>query len=344
MRNKTRKLVSVLLAMCMMVLATVTGAFAAEPASAKAAARLTVKTADVAGLDWNAYVTKFTDKLDGAVTGDVAADVGRLLENAGVYNLLIVGVDSRLNDYEGRSDAMMVLTVNNRAKKVVLTSLLRDSYVSIPGYGKDRLNAAYEYGGISLLKKTIKENYGISIDAYATVNFNDVIEFVDDIGGIEMNVSSAEIKYINTYTASQNKELYGRTTNPDKITASAGTLRLNGMQALAYARIRYIGTDFGRTERQRKVISASLKQLFSLPVTTQVSVMVKYMQRVKTDVTVPELLYLVLVYATLDQYETTSMALPADGTYTSKTIDGKSVLKVDLPANRALWRATVGLE
>lgn len=315
------KVVSVLLTMSLMVACAVTGASA---------------------LGGNAYAEKLTDLLDVELSGDVATDVENLLNGAKLYNLLIVGVDSRQNDYEGRSDAMMILTVNPVEKKLVLTSLLRDSYVSIPGNGQDRLNAAYDLGGISLLKKTIRQNYGIKPDGYVVVNFNDLIDFVNDIGGVEMTVTKAEVRYINTYTASQNKELYGKKTNPDALPEKGGTLHLNGMQALAYARIRYVGLDFGRTERQRKVISASLRQLFSQPVNTQVSVLAKYFSRVKTDVTVPELLYLVLVYATIDRYETKSMALPAEGTYSNKSISGKDVLKVDFAANRALWADAVG--
>lgn len=120
-----------------------------------------------------------------------------------------------------------------------------------------------------------------------------------------------------------------------------GTYRFNGMQALAYARVRYVGLDFGRTERQRKVLSASMKQFLSLPVDRQVQIVAKYMLRVKTDLTIPELLFLILVFATMDQYETSSIALPVEGTYQYKRVNGKEVISVDLPANRAAWNAAV---
>ena len=336
-----KRLTGILLVMSLMVLTAVSSA-SALGARTKGKVQIANETAEAAGFDLSAYAEKLTDLLDEDLSGDVSADVGTLLTNAKLYNLLIVGVDSRANDYTGRSDAMMVVTVNPVEKKLVLTSLLRDSYVDIPGHGKDRLNAAYDLGGVSLLKKTIRQNYGIKLDAFVVVNFNDLIDFVDDIGGIDMTVTKAEVKYINQYTASQNRELYGKKTNPDALPVKSGTVHFNGMQALAYARIRYIGTDFGRTERQRKVISASLKQLFSLPVDQQVSVTAKYMLRVKTDITVPELLYLVLVYLSIDSYETTSMALPADGTYSNKRVSGKDVLSVDFAANQALWKAAVG--
>lgn len=213
--------------------------------------------------------------------------------------------------------------------------------MDIPGHGQERLNEAYNYGGASLLKKTILQNYGIKIDAFMVVNFGDLIEFVDDIGGVEMTVTKKEVPVINKYTSDQNKEIYHRKDNPDALPVKGGTYRFNGMQALAYARVRYVGLDFGRTERQRKVLSASMKQFLSLPVDRQVQIVAKYMLRVKTDLTIPELLFLILVFATMDQYETSSIALPVEGTYQYKRVNGKEVISVDLPANRAAWNAAV---
>lgn len=335
-----KRMFAALLAVCLMVATTATGAIAIGTRT-KGLTRIAEDTAATAGFDLSAYAEKLTDLLDVELTGDVAADVGKLLTNAKLYNVLIVGVDSRRNDYAGRSDAMVVLTVNPLSQKVVMTSLLRDSYVDIPGHGQERLNEAYNFGGTSLLKKTIRQNYGIRIDAFMVVNFGDLIEFVDDIGGVEMTVTKKEVPVINKYTSDQNKEIYGRKDNPDALPVKGGTYRFNGMQALAYARVRYVGLDFGRTERQRKVLSAAVKQLLSLPVDKQVQVIAKYMLRVKTDLTVPELLYLILVFATLDQYETSSIALPVEGTYKYQRVNGKEVIAVDLAANRAAWTAAV---
>ena len=335
-----KRMFAALLAVCLMVATTATGAFAIGTRT-KGLTQIAEDTAATAGFDLSAYAEKLTDLLDVELTGDVAADVGTLLSNAKLYNVLIVGVDSRRNDYAGRSDAMVVLTVNPLSQKVVMTSLLRDSYVDIPGHGQERLNEAYNLGGTSLLKKTIRQNYCIRIDAFMVVNFGDLIEFVDDIGGVEMTVTKKEVPVINKYTSDQNKEIYGRKDNPDALPVKGGTYRFNGMQALAYARVRYVGLDFGRTERQRKVLSAAVKQLLSLPVDKQVQVIAKYMLRVKTDLTVPELLYLILVFATLDQYETSSIALPVEGTYKYQRVNGKEVIAVDLAANRAAWTAAV---
>ena len=325
-----KRLFAALLAVCLMVATTATGAFALGTRT-KSVTRIAENTAASAGFDLSAYAEKLTDLLNVPMTGDVAADVGTLLSNAKLYNVLIVGVDSRQNDYAGRSDAMMVLTVNPLSQKLVMTSLLRDSYVDIPGHGQERLNEAYNYGGASLLKKTILQNYGIKIDAFMVVNFGDLIEFINDIGGVEMKVTKKEVPVINKYTSDQNKEIYGRKDNPDALPVKGGTYRFNGMQALAYARVRYVGLDFGRTERQRKVLSASMKQLLSLPVDRQVQIVAKYMLRVKTDLTIPELLFLILVFATMDQYETSSIALPVDGTYQYKRVNGRTAGRRHVP-------------
>ena len=230
-----KRLFAALLAVCLMVATTATGAFALGTRT-KSVTRIAENTAASAGFDLSAYAEKLTDLLNVPMTGDVAADVGTLLTNAKLYNVLIVGVDSRQNDYAGRSDAMMVLTVNPLSQKLVMTSLLRDSYVDIPGHGQERLNEAYNYGGASLLKKTILQNYGIKIDAFMVVNFGDLIEFVDDIGGVEMTVTKKEVPVINKYTSDQNKEIYHRKDNPDALPVKGGTYRFNGMQAVHAAR------------------------------------------------------------------------------------------------------------
>ncbi len=209
-----KRMFAALLAVCLMVATTATGAFALGTRT-KGLTRIAEENAAAAGFDLSAYAEKLTDLLDVPLTGDVAADVGSLLTNAQLYNVLIVGVDSRKNDYAGRSDAMVVLTVNPLSQKVVMTSLLRDSYVDIPGHGQERLNEAYNFGGTSLLKKTIRQNYGIKIDAFMVVNFGDLIEFINDIGGVEMTVTKKEVPVINKYTSDQNKEIYGRKDNPE---------------------------------------------------------------------------------------------------------------------------------
>ena len=230
-----KRLFAALLAVCLMVATTATGAIAIGTRT-KGLTRIAEDTAATAGFDLSAYAEKLTDLLDVPLTGDVAADVGTLLSNAKLYNVLIVGVDSRQNDYAGRSDAMVVLTVNPLSQKVVMTSLLRDSYVDIPGHGQERLNEAYNFGGTSLLKKTIRQNYGIRIDAFMVVNFGDLIEFVDDIGGVEMTmepISAQQVKRLEQL----------RTRGSSAMESISNLLLLSIFQALSCMGFLLAGSD-----------------------------------------------------------------------------------------------------
>ena len=178
------------------------------------------------------------------------------VENTGTYNLLLIGVDRRDDSWYGNSDVMMLVTVNHERKTVYLTSFLRDLYANIPEVGVRKLNASCAYGGAELCVETIKRNYGVQIDNYAMVDFNAMIEIVGMLGGIELEVTEDEVKVANQYVKSMcaaNDEPY-----EDHELIGSGLLQLDGYQAVAYARNRYTGqtSDFGRTERQRKVISA----------------------------------------------------------------------------------------
>ncbi|MBQ2692959.1 MAG: LCP family protein, partial [Clostridia bacterium] len=115
-----------------------------------------------------------------------------------VFTILLIGVDSRQDTYTGRSDTQMMISINQKKKKLVIASLLRDSYVSIPGHGNNRINAAYAFGGTNLLTQTIKNNFGIPVDRVAVVNFRAVADFVDAVGGVDIDVSEEEIKHINS--------------------------------------------------------------------------------------------------------------------------------------------------
>ena len=159
-------------------------------------------------------------------------------------NILLVGLDSRKDNYTGRSDSMILCTINKKSKKFVMTSFLRDSYVTIPGHGKDKLNSAYALGGSNLLANTIYENYGIVVDRTAVFNFLFVIDLIDYLGGVKVDVTADELPYLNMYIHDQNEELYSL-PNPNKgqINSGPGTYNLDGNQALGYASGQYAETE-----------------------------------------------------------------------------------------------------
>jgi len=172
-----------------------------------------------------------------------------IINSKNIFNILLIGTDNREINGRGRSDSMIICSINKDTKEIYLTSILRDCYLSIPGYGNNRINASYAYGGTQLLIDTIKENFKINIDRYVKVDFFSFMKIVDCIGGIDIELSSDEIKVLNDY-------LWDKQAG-DKITTGAGIYHLNGNQTLAYSRNRYTGhSDFARTNRQRKVLMA----------------------------------------------------------------------------------------
>lgn len=246
------------------------------------------------------------------------------------FNILVIGVDSRKNNFSGRSDSMILLSIDKRAKKIYMTSFLRDTYVSIPECWDDRLNAAYAYGGSKLLMDTIKANYGISVEKCVVVNFGIVTDFVDFFGGVDLELSDEEIGVMNKYYIS----------NPvDKIEikASKTTYHLNGAQALAYSRVRYVGTDFARTARQRKVMMLCFDKAKDMSVKQLDDAADIFLPRVKTNLTEGDCASLMLMAVGLSGYEIETMSIPMDGTWSSANIGGKSVLLVDFEANSKAW-------
>ena len=162
----------------------------------------------------------------------------------------IFGSDSRDEDnqYAGRSDAIIIVSMNTTKKTISLISIPRDSYVNVPGYGYTKINHAYAYGQEQLSLKTINTNFGLDIDQYITIDFSGLVNVVDFLGGVELNLSQEEVNFINA-----------RTTG-NKLSAS-GTMTLNGTQALIHSRNRYVGNDFYRTSRQRDIMIALMEKI-----------------------------------------------------------------------------------
>lgn len=176
----------------------------------------------------------------------------------GYRNIAILGVDARANKYsDARSDCIIIASINEKTNDVKLVSIYRDTYVYIDGYGYDKINHAYAYGGAELAINTINKNLDLNITEFVAVNFDAVVEIIDAVGGIDVDVDSEEIKHINQYISSVNSQM-GR--KDAKITKT-GKQKLSGVQALAYSRIRYTaGGDYKRTERMREVLNLTFEK------------------------------------------------------------------------------------
>ena len=200
-----------------------------------------------------AYRTFLGYNCDSSLSGvDLAAGV-KADEN--ITNIALFGLDTREGDTQSHSDCMMIVTVDNTRGKIKLISLMRDSLVNIDGHGEDKLNAAYFLGGPSLAIRTINENFGTDITEYVSVNFEQLAEIIDALGGVEINVETvAELEELNRVIRDYGIE-QGQTFESVENT---GLQTLNGVQAMCYGRIRKGGTgdDWARVERQGIVMEA----------------------------------------------------------------------------------------
>lgn len=256
------------------------------------------------------------------------------LKDQGVKNILLIGNDSRSEGEDGRSDAMILLSVSSKTNKIYMTSLLRDIYVDIPGHDGNRLNAAYAYGGPELLMETIEQNFDIEVNRYMLVNFQAFANLVDAVGGVTLEVTNDEVQYINGYLVEYN-QLQGNPEGTDYLdTSLSGNLHLNGPQALAYCRNRYIGTDFARTERQRKVLTAAMKEAPLALVTNGSALIDGVLSNITTNLTQSELSGLISQAPFYLGYEMVSSQIPQQGTYWDEKIRGMAVLGVDFDANK----------
>jgi LCP family protein required for cell wall assembly len=179
-------------------------------------------------------------------------DVSSLASESNVRNILLIGADDAKGG-TSRSDSIMIASINKTTGRITVVSILRDTHVDVPGHRESKINAAYSWGGANLLIQTIEQNFGIKIDDYATVDFEMFTALIDAMGGIDVEVTENEADYIN------NRHKYGKEEKPEYV-PSGENVHLTGYQALWYARIRKLDSDFNRTERQRKVIAAIVKK------------------------------------------------------------------------------------
>jgi len=189
-----------------------------------------------------------------------------------IINVALFGIDTRNEkSFSGRSDSIMILSINQKTKEIKLISVMRDSFVPIDHKGKityNKINNAYAKGGPELAVKTLNTVFGLDISEYATVNFYGMADIIDSVGGIEATVTKSEVTYINAGVVDHCKRA-GLNAEDYKIN-SAGTQHLNGIQAVAYSRIRYVSNaegesnDYGRTDRQRHVLNQLFQKAKSL--------------------------------------------------------------------------------
>lgn len=245
-----------------------------------------------------------------------------------VKNYLIMGIENVVGGE--RTDSMMLVSINTKDDSIKLSSLLRDTYVSIPGYKYSKLNAAFGKGGADLLIDTIEQNYKIKIRGYASVNFESFEKIIDRLGGIDIELGAKEANYLNTTNY---------ISNPAYRNVKEGWNTLNGNQALGYCRVRKVETlggansDYGRTLRQRRVLSAIFDKYKSSSIFDLVPITEDCLQYITTDLDSREISK---VIETIFEEGITTMdqeRFPMDGLYTSERNEAGAVLVPDWDAN-----------
>lgn len=184
----------------------------------------------------------------------------------GYRNIALLGIDSRADDYGtgNRSDCIIIASINKKTKEVKLLSVYRDTYVYVTENGNkklDKITHAYSYGGAQNTLKSLNEALDLNITEYVTVNFDAVIAAVNALNGVEIDITSEELKYINDYIDATSQSSGVKSSHLSK----AGRQTVDGVQAVAYSRIRYTaGGDYKRTERMRTVVTAMAKKAKTL--------------------------------------------------------------------------------
>lgn len=248
-----------------------------------------------------------------------------------IVNIMLVGQDARPGEPAQRSDSMILMTFNKKTGQITLTSFMRDQYVQIPGYGNTKLCHAYSYGGMTLLNSTLNHHYGIEIDGNVTFNFEGFKEIIDMLGGVEITLTEAEANALNQLESKQNWGL------------TAGTQRLTGAQALRYARLRHIDSDFQRTERQRKVILSILEAYKNCELTDLLKILEETMPLITTNISKSEIYaYAWDLFPMLSSAKMNTQQMPAAGTFQSgliKVSEGYMAscqFNIDFAANREI--------
>lgn len=250
-----------------------------------------------------------------------------------VINILLIGQDATSGNYRARSDSMILVTCNTKAKTVTFTSFMRDSYVQIPGYSPNKLNHAYQYGGMSLLCETLLVNFGVEIDGAVEINFSSFQSIIDMLGGVEISLNDKEVRYMNHLTNWNLK---------------VGTNRLTGEQALVYARLREIDSDYQRSERQRTVLMALVNAYKNQPIGTMLGLLDDIMPLLSTNMTNQQMRdYSLKVVTMLSSARYNSLRLPADGTFSQGNVQVRPGLKawfqynINFDANREILRRII---
>ena len=248
-------------------------------------------------------------------------------------NILLLGTDASDPDLPGRTDTMIIASININSGDLKLTSIMRDTYVKIAGHGSNKITSANWYGGPDLAIRTVNENFDMNISHYAMVDFSSFAYIVDALGGVDLAVAENEVKYINQLINDM-RVLYPEIQlEKNELTEFGENVHLDGMQTLAFSRIRKLDSDHQRTGRQRQVLNAILQKLRSVrDVGTLYELFDIGLSYTRTSLTPTDIIQLAMkvIMGGADFQE---LKIPANGAYTSERIKEMDVLNPNLEKN-----------
>jgi LCP family protein required for cell wall assembly len=307
---------------------------------------------NLTGTIWSSYTGNFQD------TTDVAEDVdyidvedtkseskeidpstivwpdhpGEGRKEEGVYNILLLGEEAiGMGSSRGRTDVIVIASMNTKTKELKLTSLMRDTLVQIPGYKDNKLNSAYEKGGLDLLYETIALNFDIRLDGCVKVNFDNFEKIIDKLGGLEITLTAGEAKYLNTTNYISKRE------NRNVV---EGKQLLNGNQVLGYSRVRKRSTitgnnnDYGRTDRHRIVLNAIFDKYKTKSKVELATLMFDLLPMITTDIDSDCFELLLNSFIEMGTTDLSQLRIPVDGAFEDNVkVRGMDVLIPDLQKN-----------
>ncbi len=259
------------------------------------------------------------------------AHPGEGRQEKGVYNILLLGEEAiGSGSGRGRTDVIVIATMNTNTKELMLTSLLRDTYVQIPGYQDNKLNSAYEKGGLDLLYETIALNYNLRLDGCVMVNFENFEKIIDKLGGLEIELTDGEARYLNSTNY---------ISNPAYRNVVPGKQLLNGNQVLGYSRVRKRATitgnnnDYGRTDRHRIVLNAIFDKYKTKSKVELASTMLDLLPMIKTDIDSKNFEVLLNSFIDMGTMDLQQLRIPADGAFDTAKVRGMDCIIPDLQKN-----------
>ena len=279
----------------------------------------------------NEVATIIDEYGDTVVLGDLTESTQySIFQDEPVKNFLLIGIDSRSKNYSkdgkgDRSDVIVVMSVDSKKGTIKLLSIARDSYAYFPGYSKPhKINAAMSYGGPALLQATVENSLRIKIDGYAYVNFSHMAQIIDAVGGVYVNMTSGEKKVANQYIRELSK-------SAALIQDTGNGTWLNGTQAVAYARVRYVGNgDYERMERQIEVLRSLMTQYMKLSATKKLACMDDVLGAIVTNIDKKDVeKYALDFLPSLSKAEMQYIQLPIDGCLNQGTYGGEWSMRVN---------------